>query len=250
MEQNEQNNSFERDEKGLLKSVEYKYKEDGSINWRAMLKPEHLVVQKDKKDKVEQVYGKKISELDITTIDDKYLLILLSGIKHLAALRQYKYVDQKVNYVSDQKAVVTCSIQFVGNFETNNQDVVFSDVASASINNTSGFGQLFLESIAANRAFVRAVRNFLNINIVGKDEIADNGVSSEIEVSNDQTDISHTGILQKKMDEKKISFEVLKQGALGKYKEEMKSNPEEWNVLADIPKIDCFTLLAKLSKIK
>ena len=122
MEQNEQNNSFERDEKGLLKSVEYKYKEDGSINWRAMLKPEHLVVQKDKKDKVEQVYGKKISELVITTIDDKYLLILLSGIKHLAALRQYKYVDQTVNYVSDQKAVVTCSIQFVGNFETNNQD--------------------------------------------------------------------------------------------------------------------------------
>lgn len=249
MEQNEQNNSFERDEKGLLKSVEYKYKEDGSINWRAMLKPEHLVIQRDKRKEVEEKYG-KIDCLDITTIEDKYVLLLLSGLKELLRLRGYKYLQQKVDYVSESKAVVTCSIQFVGNFETNNQDVVFSDVASASINNTSGFGQLFLESIAANRAFVRAVRNFLNINIVGKDEIADNGVSSEIEQSNDQTDISHTGILQKKMDEKKISFEVLKQGALGKYKEEMKSNPEEWNVLADIPKIDCFTLLAKLSKIK
>lgn len=244
----EQINQFERDSNGLLKNVDYKFKEDGSVNWRAMLKPEHLVVQKDKREKVEQVYGKKIEELDITTIDDKYLLILLSGIKHLAQLRSFKHVQQHVDFVNHEKAVVTCSIQFAGNYETGGQDVVFSDVASASISNTSGFGQHFLESIAANRAFVRAVRNFLGINIVGQDEISPKGVEEpEIPAP---TEVSAHSILERKMGEKGFNFETIKESCIKRYKAELNSNPEEWTSIKDIPQLDVFTLLGKLEKVK
>ena len=44
-------------------------------------------------------------------------------------------------------------------------------MANATLNNTSSFATKFLETIACNRAFVRAVRNFLNVHIVGDDEI-------------------------------------------------------------------------------
>jgi hypothetical protein len=44
-------------------------------------------------------------------------------------------------------------------------------MANASIKNTSSFATKFLETIACNRAFVRCVRNFLNVHIVGDDEM-------------------------------------------------------------------------------
>lgn len=245
----EQINKFERDSNGLLKSVEYKFKDDGSVNWRAMLKPEHLVVQKEKREKVEQLYGKKIEELDITTIDDKYLLILLSGIKHLAQLRSFKHVQQHVDFVNHEKAVVTCTIQFAGNYETNNQDVVFSDVASASISNTSGFGQHFLESIAANRAFVRAVRNFLGINIVGQDEISPKGADDSAEIPPPQ-EVSAHSILERKMNEKGFNFETIRETCIKNYTKELNSKPDEWKSIKDIPQLDVFTLLGKLEKVK
>ncbi len=34
--------NYKRNEFGLLEGVEYKFNEDGSVNWRAMIKPEHL----------------------------------------------------------------------------------------------------------------------------------------------------------------------------------------------------------------
>lgn len=240
--------TFCRDSNGLLGGVSYKFKPDGSIDWRAMLKPEHLAVKKEVREQVEKQYGKKIEELDISTIEDKYLLILLNGIRYLNTLRGNSYVQQKVDYVSDHKAVVTCTIQFTGNFETNHQPVVFSDVASASMNNTSGFGQNFLESIAANRAFVRTVRNFLGINIVGQDEISPKGATDESD-NQGPTDYSPAGILLKKMDEKGITFEQLKSGCLTKYKAEV-TDPDSWKSVADISKLDCFTLLGKLEKTK
>ena len=66
---------------------------------------------------------------------------------------------------------VSCNITYLPNYETNFKEVTFSDVANAAIENTSSFIKKFLETIACNRAFVRCVRNFLNVHIVGDDEI-------------------------------------------------------------------------------
>ena len=37
---------YQRDEHGLLKNVQYVFNEDGSVNWRAMIKEEHLFPNK------------------------------------------------------------------------------------------------------------------------------------------------------------------------------------------------------------
>ena len=50
-------------------------------------------------------------------------------------------------------------------------EVLYEEYANATSENTNDFCLKFLETIACNRAFVRCVRNFLNINIVGVDEL-------------------------------------------------------------------------------
>ncbi len=63
-------------------------------------------------------------------------------------------------------------IKFIGNFETGMQPMKFGESATATLHNTSGsIPQMFLTETASNRAFVRCVRNFLTVNIVGKDEM-------------------------------------------------------------------------------
>ena len=38
---------WKRNQHGLLESVEYIFNDDGSVNWRAMINPEHLYPNKD-----------------------------------------------------------------------------------------------------------------------------------------------------------------------------------------------------------
>ena len=40
-------NKYKRDQFGLISSVKYSFNEDGSINWREMIKPEFLIQIKD-----------------------------------------------------------------------------------------------------------------------------------------------------------------------------------------------------------
>ena len=157
---------FSRNEFGLLNEVDYHFAEDGSVNWRSMIKDEHLFPNRSwfegrKKDTPRTIDGLK----------DYQLLIKLSGIKELAKLRGFTDVYYDVEKCEEGHVAVKCSITFSPNYETGNAPVVFSDMANATLNNTSSFATKFLETIACNRAFVRCVRNFLNVHIVGDDEI-------------------------------------------------------------------------------
>ena len=104
-------------------------------------------------------------------LEDYQLLIKLSGIKELAKLRGFTKVSYDVIKCEMEHVAVKCAITWNSNFESHGQEVYFEDIANATTYNTSSFAQKFLETIAANRAFVRCVRNFLNIHIVGADEI-------------------------------------------------------------------------------
>ena len=82
--------------------------------------------------------------------------------------------------------------------------LLYTDVANASSRNTDAFCSKFLETIACNRAFVRSVRNYLNVHIVGADEIdkskgADNSRSIEEE---SPAVITPSGLLEKILREK------------------------------------------------
>lgn len=180
---------YTRNDFGLLSNVDYTFNEDGSIDWRAMVKEEHLFPNKLWFERFNKPLPKTIEGLK-----DHQLLIKLSGIKELARLRGFSSCSYEMVKCEHDHVAVGCSIQFIANYETGNNPIVFEDMANATINNTSSFAKKFLETIACNRAFVRCVRNFLNVHIVGMDEMdtSENQSKPQDAVSNSSFSIHST----------------------------------------------------------
>jgi hypothetical protein len=150
---------------GLIEGVDYIFNPDGSVNWRSMVKSEFLFPNKSWFENRKQQMPQTIEGLS-----DAQLLIKLGGIKELAKLRGYKSVQYNVVRCETTYVAVKCGITWIPNYESDYESY-YEDIANATISNTSDFAVKFLETIAANRAFIRAVRNFLNVHIVGSDEI-------------------------------------------------------------------------------
>ena len=238
---------WKRDEHGLLESVDYKFNEDGSVNWRAMISPEHLYPNKDHFEMRKMPVPGSIEGLE-----DNQLLIKLGGIKELAKLRGIDAVNYDVVESSEERSVVKCVITFICNYENPTQPfgshgAKSSSVANATLRNTNGFAAKFLECIAENRAFVRAVRNFLGIYIVGADEIDSSNNKAPIVTppsSSGAKDVSPQGILKEKVGTDFNSFltKLRKLYADGKYE----NDPEvikTWKDYKDVPAKECRKLL-------
>tara|TARA_Y100000310_G_scaffold344284_1_gene456213 strand:+ start:3371 stop:4072 length:702 start_codon:yes stop_codon:yes gene_type:complete len=221
-----------RDTDGLIKGVDYIFNEDGLIDWRKMIKVEHLVPNKD-----------RTSETDVTKLKDNQLIILLGGIKDLAQIRGYTDVAYKVTSPSPDYVVSTCSISWLPNYETEGRPVTFSAIGDASPNNTKSFARHFLGPIAENRAFVRCVRNFLRINIVGAEELGDTSLSQE---QDSEKKSDPYNILDAVMKEKGITFNQIK----GKLVKEGYENADELNDASSLPKFKIFELVERLKKVK
>jgi hypothetical protein len=237
-------NSFKRNDLGLLEGVEYKYRPNGAIDWCAMFLPEHLTLNKQYEKVLTEKHGKPFTEIKISEVEDKHLLILLAGIKYIAALRGFTEVRPNVVYVSDNKVVVSTQVLWTPNFETNGQPVSFGDVGAASHENTVGFGQRYLEAIATNRAFARAVRNFLNINIVAQDEVDSKVIEEEVKNSV-INEFSPQSALKKALDKQNLGFDDIKKFSLKNCKklEFSKEEVEAWVDLTSISAKNIFTLL-------
>jgi hypothetical protein len=134
---------FQRNEFGLIKSINYSFNEDGSINWRDMIKSEFLYPNKGWFDIRNQSVPNSMDGLN-----DKQLLIMLGGIKELAKLRGFTDVAYQVSHIKEDYVVAKCQITWIGNYETNDRSVLFEDVANATANNTDDFCIKFLETIA------------------------------------------------------------------------------------------------------
>lgn len=175
---------FERDERGLVKGLQYHYLPDGKVDWRKMIDPKYIVLRKENKDEIEKVYGKPFDEIKVEDVDDKYLLLLLGGVKDLLKLRGFLDVHYKPIVATPEFVSMLCEIDFIPNFESSGAIETFSDGADATPDNVEGWYAKYLTTAALNRAFVRAVRNYLGIYIVGKDEI---GPGSKTEESSRKT---------------------------------------------------------------
>jgi hypothetical protein len=228
--------AFSRNESGLLKSLNYKYNEDGTINWKSMVKPEFLVPNKDKF----QV-GTDFNAIDVTQLDDSQLLILLGGIKDIACIRGFTSVDYEVVTARQDYVAVKCNISWIPNYETGMLPVKFSALADAHFENTSGFGNKFLMAIAENRAFIRSVRNFLRINIVGQDEI---DPKKKNEVIEESQPTNPSNVLNKVMSEVGLSFDIIK----NKLIEEKDQEAELWKDISDIPKKRIFEIIERIKR--
>jgi hypothetical protein len=227
-------NLITRNQYGLIedKSLNYIFNDDGTINWRKMVKTEHLVPNRQ-----------KTQETDVSKLQDKDLLILLGGIKELAQIRGYTSVEYKVVAASENYFATSCKITWLPNYETGGKEIVFESLADASVNNTKSFARFFLAAIAENRAFVRCVRNFLKINIVSQEELGDAKLLDEGSSINDNP-TSPQSVLEKVMKDKAITFEQLKK----KLVKEKFDNAENLNSTNDIPKSKIFELIERIKK--
>lgn len=229
-------NIITRNQYGLLENnnINYVYNEDGTINWRKMVKTEHLVPNRQ-----------KTQETDVSKLQDKDLLILLGGIKELAQIRGYTSVEYKVVAASETYFATSCKITWLPNYETGGKEVVFESLADATSNNTKSFARFFLAAIAENRAFVRCVRNFLKINIVSQEELGDAKLLDDSNVVAENPTSPQT-LLEKTMKDKGITFETLKKKLI----KEKFDGAENFNVITDIPKVKIFELIDRIKKIK
>jgi len=222
---------------GLIEGIEYVFTPEGLVDWRKMIKPEFLAVNK-------QYFESRNVPVPESTegLQDKELLILLGGIKNLARLRGFESVEFLPMSSHPDYVVCACRIGWTGNFETEFKHVAFSAVGDASPYNTNEMGRKYLGPIAENRAFVRCVRNFLNINIVGQDEIGPKAQEQEMVAATN----TPTAVLEKLMVEKGVSFENLKIKLIA----EKLEGASTFTSINDIPKIKLFDLIERLKNKK
>jgi hypothetical protein len=232
----DQVNKFKRDVNGLLECVDYKFNQDNTINWRSMINKEYLVPNRDSFKNQKDI---NLKEIDVTSLADNQLLILLAGIKELAQIRGYTNVNYEVIQAQPDYVAVKCTINWLANYETNMETVSFSALADAHLDNTKDFAKNFLMAIAENRAFIRTVRSFLKINIVGNDEMGKTThVDTEIEPNTLVT--QPVALLEKTMEEHNLSFLQIKERAVQKNME----NAESWQSIKDISPLSMFTIIS------
>lgn len=218
--------NWSRNEYGLLNHINYVFNEDGSINWRAMVPDKYLVPNRQNFERKNQPIPKTIEGLE-----DKDLLILLDGIKYLAAIRGISDIDPQPTLVSETYVSVKTTVTFIPNYETDGKEVKYADLADAAIFNTNNFAKYYLNAIAANRGFVRAIRNALRLPILAADEIGEIPKEENVKQKELTNPTGPAATLQRKMNEKNISFDKIKATCLKKGDYE---NAESWSSLSDI----------------
>ncbi len=237
---------IKRDKDGLITEpkVEYSFDENGFIDWRKMLNDEWLYPNPTK-------YP---ASADVSKLKDSDLCVLLQGYKELAQVRGYTDVTYDVTSPSADYVIATCTITWKPNYETENEAVIFSAIGDASPANTNGFGALYLGPMAENRAFVRCVRNFLKIGIVGRDELAPVNSGAPKVATSHQADAMKESVssadphavLSSLMNEKGVTFELL----IKRLKDEGYAKAEKIATVQQIPKIKTFELIERIKTIK
>lgn len=226
---------FQRNTAGLIDGVDYKFNEDGSINWRSIINSKYLYVNK------ESFQRRKETPPDSAEgVEDKDLAIMLGGLKDLAQIRGFTSVSYKPITAGNDYAAVVCQIKWIGNYETGMESVSFEDCAGANAYNTSEMTQSYLIEIATNRAFCRCVRNFLKINIVSKDELP----PPKQRANHDNA--SPASVLAKLMKEKGRSFKEVKEKLLA----EGDVSFNDFNDWSDIPGDKAFQLVERFKVLK
>ena len=226
-------NTFVRDEKGLIEGIEYVFNADGTIDWRKMIPKEFVVIN-----------SSKTGETDISKVPDENLLILLQGFRRLANIRGFSEVrhDLHISPSSPNFVAVSTSIKWLPNYETYQKEITFSACADAHEGNTKSFGINFLSAIAENRGFVRAVRGFLNIPILGRDEVTDDIILSQtVEKASSQAHETLISVLKNH----KIPFASF----TNKMIKEKEEGADSWQAIEDIPTDRIIGLIEKVQAL-
>jgi len=238
--------------KVLPDGQEYKFKEDGTIDWRSLVSKEYLAINKAYEKQIVEKTGKPLCETTIDEVEDKYKFVLLNGIRQLANLRGYSKVEYSRPVYGEGNAVaVECKITWLPNYETEMREVVFSGLGEASTNNAPPIGQnyagqkaFYLVAYAENRSFIRAVKSFLRIeNLLSREEVA---FAETVDAAPQPiAGFSPLSLLEAEMKKKtpEMSFEILKRTVISAYKDKMRDDPAGWKTIKDICPNDIYTLI-------
>lgn len=232
--------TLSRNVHGLLEHVNYEFDDLGFVNYRKLIPTEFLVPNR-------QIFIKRDAPVPKTIegLEDNQILVLLAGWRWLAKIRGFKSIEhQVIDSRPDYSVTVKTTVCWRGNYETRGEDICFSALATASVLNTASFAKVYLAEIAENRGFSRAVRGFLNISLVGFDEINPEDKQAQIEQTGSADPTKPHGVLKIKLDERNTSFEKLKTQWIKLGHEEA----QDWNQLNDIPIPDVWKILETMKK--
>lgn len=170
-----------RNEAGLLNNINYPLKSNGLIDWRKLIPREHIVLNKYNF-AARAISLDELSQEDIDRLIDESpeedLVIKLAGFRELASIRGYSLIDPIPVSSSGDSVTMKVVIKWIPNVE-NPLEMTVGATANASISNTDEKFSKFLETIAENRAFIRAVRHSLGIISLGQDEMKQEDVKAE-----------------------------------------------------------------------
>jgi hypothetical protein len=241
-----------RNEYGLIHGVNYIFTEDGRVDWKAMIPKKHFVLNSQKEKEIQELTGKPIVEVTVDEVEDKHLLLLLSGIKYIAALRGFSKVEYSQPSIGSHGEVsVACKITWIPNYETENREVVFTGLGDATTNNAKPiFDVYYLTAFAENRSFIRSVKNFLQIQVLGYEEVkeAKHTAPKSDENSNAVLGTKPIDSLISKAKQKGLTWLKLTEIA-SECKESLSSDYLEWKTYKDIPAKDIYILLGKINNL-
>jgi hypothetical protein len=228
---------LDRNEYGLLNNLDYEFDELGFVNYRKLIPSEFLVPNR-------QIFIKKDIPVPKTIegLEDNQILVLLAGWRWLAKVRGFDSIIHEMLDNKSDSVTIKTTICWRPNYETENKSVCYSALATASFNNTFDFAQNYLAEISENRGFSRAVRGFLNISLVGADEIGPNNKKEEVQ--NDFSPTRPHGVLQKKLEERGKTFEKFK----GEWVKLGNEDAKDWNEISDIPIDKVWEILEMIKK--
>lgn len=233
-----------RDESGLIPDKEYFFRPDGRVDWKRMIDPKYIEINKEYSDALEKKYGKPIDQIKPEEVqEEECLLIRLQGFKELAMLRGYESVEFSSPATFNDFVSRTCRITWIPNFETP-KTFITEACADACDKNIIGWYKNYLSSAAENRAFVRCVKLALGIHILGKEEIGAKDTSQGLD--DVENPASPHGMLKKILENRGITFEQFKNLMI-------KDNFEgaaEWETFKKIPANKILELIDKIQSIK
>lgn len=244
-----------RNAHGLFENVDYKYTPEGFVSWREMINPAFLYPNKGYFERA----GKPVPD-SAEGLEDNQILCKLGGYKELARLRGFSNIEYKLEYLENGVSCI-CTITWFPNYETRldvdgqnkysfADTVTFSSIANSTSENCGDFMASFKETQAENRAFVRCVRNFLNVNIVGDDEIGKGKVVVEQQQENSPDALNPQKNLESQAIKKGFkSYEQFKSDFLIPKKFSPKEKPKtNWTGYSDIPANECWRISSLLNE--
>lgn len=199
-----------------------------NTNWREKVSEKFLYT------KDEKLKNKKVTE-----IDDSKLLIKLGGIIEVANLRGFDKVEYDVVKAELDHVVVKCRVTWSANEHGPSQ--VFESIAGANRQNADDFWHNLLETCAENRAFVRAVRKYLGINIVGEDEIKREEKQPTVmaDMPNPQNTLRSVMTNKGVVDIDSLKAILRKHYTAGKLDKAFADTVKTWNDISDIKPKEC-----------